>query len=80
MAENIQSGNGVVARNTKIIIESMGLKQAAIAAKAGFSAQMFNDMLNGRKIMRANDIQAISEALNVEPNELFGMSGEQERR
>lgn len=58
-------------QNIKKIIEEKGLKQCAIASKAGFSEQEFSNMLNGRKIIKAEDVVAIAGALEVTPNELF---------
>jgi len=60
-----------VAKNTKHIIEYRGLKQKAIAERAGFSIQQFNALLNGRKIIKDVDIIAIANALDVTPNDLF---------
>lgn len=65
----------VVAENTKRIISEKGMKHKAIAAKIGMSEKQFSDLLNGRKIIRDTDIEALSVALNVTPNELFRMSG-----
>lgn len=73
MMNNIERGNGVVAKNAKTIIKNRGLKQTVIATKAGLSVQMLNDMLNGRRIMKAVDIQAIANALQISVNELFGI-------
>lgn len=62
----------LVGESAKAIIEREGLKQCAVARKAGYSAQMFNAMLNGRKQIKDTDIANIATALNVTPNELFG--------
>ena len=43
----------------------------AVAKKAGYSAQEFNSMLNGRKLIRACDIPNIAKALEVDVNELY---------
>lgn len=63
----------MVAENTRRIIEERGLKQKSVAEKAGYSPKVFNDLLNGRKIIRELDIVKISSALGVPPNELFSM-------
>lgn len=60
-----------IALNTKKIIKEKGYKQKAIAEKAGYGVRKFNNMLNGRKIIVADDILPIANALGVEPNELF---------
>jgi transcriptional regulator with XRE-family HTH domain len=73
---DIQTSNSIVADNVKQHIQSKGLKQSALAQKAGFTAQELNDMLNGRRLMRAVDIANIIDALDgVDANALFGMRG-----
>lgn len=62
----------IVAENTKRLIANRGLKQKAVAFKAGYDAKVFSAMLNNRKLIRDNDIVAIANALEVTPNELFG--------
>lgn len=72
----IAASNSVVAIRLKHIISEKGLKQASIAARAGFTAQEFNDMLNGRRIMRAADIAALINVVKefgVDANYLFGI-------
>ena len=60
---DIQTSNSIVANRVREIIKEKGLKQTAIAEKAGFSTQEFSDMLNGRRLMRAVDIASIISAL-----------------
>lgn len=74
---DIQTSNSVVATRVKEIIKDKGLRQTALAEKAGFTRQEFNDMLNGRRIMRAVDIASIINALKdvgVDANYLFAIS------
>lgn len=71
---DIQTSNSVVANRVREIIKDKGLKQTALAKKAGFSPQEFSDMLNGRRLMRAVDIASIINALSdvgVDANYLF---------
>jgi len=56
---DIAASNSIVAIQLKKAINQKGLKQASVATKAGYSAQELNDMLNGRRIMRAADIASI---------------------
>ena len=65
--------NAPVAKNIAGVIENKGLKQVYIAEKAGYSPQELNDMLNGRRLIKANDIARISLALGVDANYLFGI-------
>ena len=67
------NNNSVVPENIERIIKEKGIKQYAVANKAGYTKQQFNDMLNGRKIIKAIDILAIAKALEVSPNDLYGI-------
>lgn len=71
---NIEKMNAPVADRLAYIIKERGLKQCVVAKKAGLSYQDFNDMLKGRRIIKACDIPAISDALGVTPNELYGIN------
>lgn len=68
---DINSKNGVVPAAIERIIAERGLKKNVIAARSKMSDQMFSDMLNGRRLIKAVDIVAISKALDVMPNDLF---------
>lgn len=61
-----------IAENTKRIIKAKGLKQCAVAEKAGYQPRVFSSMMCGRKIITDVDVIAIAMALDVTPNELFG--------
>jgi transcriptional regulator with XRE-family HTH domain len=61
----------LIAQNTKRLIKKKGLLQYFVARQAGFSPGQFSNMMNGRKIISAEDIVKIAEALGVTPNELF---------
>lgn len=63
--------NSIVAPNVKRIIRDRCLKQSAVAEKAGYSAQQFCAMMNGRRIIKDIDILRIATALSVDANELF---------
>ena len=72
----IADSNSIVAIQLKKAINQKGLKQAAIANKAGSSAQELSDMLNGRRIMRAADIASIINVVRefgIDANYLFGI-------
>ena len=68
---NIAQHNGAVPANIARIISEKGLKQGAIARKAGFKDHQLTDILKGRKLLRVNDIIALSDALNVDVIDLF---------
>lgn len=61
----------VVIPNIRRIINERGLKQCAVAEKAGYSRQQFNAILTGRKLITDIDICKITSALNVDANALF---------
>lgn len=62
---------GSVAVGISNIIHEKAYVQSAIAKKAGFSIQGFNDMLNGRKVIRADYLPSISKALGVSIQEIY---------
>lgn len=51
-------------------IDENGLKQISVARRAGIPRSTFNAMMNGKRVMYADDLQAVCLALNVSP-ELF---------
>lgn len=60
-----------VAIGIKRIMTEKGLLQKAVAARAGFSEQQLCDMLNDRKIIRADYLPAISKSLGVGIPEIY---------
>ena len=67
--------NSIVAPNVEAIIIRKCLKQSAVAKKAGYTKQQFNNMLRGRKVIKDTDISRIANALEVEVNDLFIVGG-----
>ena len=65
--------NGVIPKNVLRILQETGIKQYVIAERAGYTKQQFSDMLNGRKIIKASDVLRIAKAMNVTPNDLYGI-------
>lgn len=68
---NAEKYNAIVPDNVSKLIIARGLKQGAVAERAGFSKQQFSDMLNGRKIIKLCDVIAIAAALSVGVDDLF---------
>lgn len=66
--------------NIKNIIDAKGMKQVAVANRAGFSPQDFSNMLNERrKLIRIEHIPRIANALEVCVDDLYsGFSEESE--
>lgn len=61
-----------IAENTRRIIARKGLKNKAVAARAGLSEKQLSALLNHRRIIRDTDVAALANALEVTPNDLFG--------
>ena len=68
---DIASMNSVVPAAIERIVREQGIKKSVVAARANMSTQMFSDILNGRRLIKPNDILMISRALDVMPNDLF---------
>lgn len=51
------------------------LKQISIAKASGISAQTFSAMLNGKRVMYADDLESICKALRVSPNRFISYNG-----
>ena len=67
----IEAKNGIAAVNLERLFRESGIKKKAIAAKAGYSANDISNFIQGRKILRPNDIVRLAEAFGIEPGELF---------
>lgn len=60
----------LVYEKIRAYIDDNGLKQVAVAQKAGISTATFNAILNGKKNLYAEELRSICFALNVSP-EIF---------
>ena len=65
------TGNAPVSDNIARILNEKGLKQAAVAKKAGYSMQVFCNIVNDYRNILPQDIMRIASALEVEPIELL---------
>ena len=63
--------NDIIAPNIRKIIKEKGLKQCAVAEKAGYSPRQISAMLNGRRLILDIDVCKIAEALDVDANTLL---------
>ena len=73
---NAAEWNAILPSNISQIVDREGMKQGAVAERAGISPKQFSEMLHGRRIIKAVDIINISRALGVTPNEIFGIKNE----
>lgn len=64
----------IVAINTRKILNERGLKHKVIAKRAGYTETQFSNILCGRKNIETDDVLRISKALDVLPNELYGIT------
>lgn len=67
----------ILAHNIKTIIRNRGIKQRFVADSAGFDENTFSNMLNGRKLIRAEYIPVIAHVLGVTANDLFQSPNDQ---
>lgn len=62
-----------VQENIRKVIKEKGMKQKYVAEKAGFSEWDFSNMMNGKKIIRAEYIPVIAKAIGTDANTLLGI-------
>lgn len=68
---NAENLNNPVADNISSIIKGKGLKQCAVAEKAGYTKHELNHMLKGRKLMKQGDVVRLKKVLDVSYDELY---------
>ena len=66
-----------VYEKVRAYIDDNGLKQIAVAEKAGIPNGTFNAILNGKRTLYADDLRAICFALNVSPETFIEYKSEQ---
>ena len=77
---NAYESNKRIADNIKAIIRDLCISQSVLSQKAGYSKQQLNNMLQGRKLIRVDDIPRIAEALSLTPNDLYNYQNSQNGR
>lgn len=63
-----------VIKNIRTAIEKSGLKQKAVAERAGLTDRQLSDILCFRKRLSTEDIPNICTAIGAEPNDIFYMA------
>ena len=69
-----------VYEKVRAYIDENGLKQVAVAEKAGIPKNTFNAILNGKRTLYADDLRAICLALNISPELFIEISKRREDR
>lgn len=64
----------MVADRINSVIVGAGLKQKYLAEKIGVSERVLTAMLSGRRKISADEFYDICLALNMTPNELYGVT------
>ena len=67
----ISEANNPLAEGLSDLIRERGLNRHFLAEKAGYALEEFDDMLNGRRLIKACDIPCLAYALGIEPDEIF---------
>lgn len=62
----------------KKAIEYSGLKQMAIAERAGLTDQMLSDIVNKRRKLDANEFITVCKIINTTPNEILAFGVEKQ--
>lgn len=68
---SVYEQNTPVVQRTEEILAEKGISKKFLAGKLGMSCGMMSSVLHGRKLLTANMIQQIADALSVSPEELF---------
>lgn len=71
--ESMSLNEQAIIENIRRLINERGMKQVAVAERAGFTGQEFSNLLNGRKALAAVYIPRIAGALDVTCNDLFAV-------
>lgn len=53
------------------VIRRSGMKQVAVAERAGMTKQQLSDVVNKRRRLEADELFSICEALGITPNDIF---------
>ena len=69
-----------VYEKVRAYIDENGLKQVAVAERAGIPKNTFNAILNGKRTLYADDLRAIFLALNISPELFIEISKRKEDR
>ena len=69
----------IIISNIRRMLDEKGIRQTKVAEKLGVSKYAFNNMLFGRRIIRAEDIPGIAKALGCTCNDIFRVSKDDEK-
>lgn len=54
------------------IIDEKGISKSIAAEKCGYTSKKFSSIINGRKLINAEDVKKICNGLGISPNQLYG--------
>ena len=63
--------NDPIARGIEKIIQEKGIKKNYVAKRAGFTVAQFSNLLNGRKLIKAEDMPKIAYALDTTVPQIY---------
>lgn len=66
-------------KNIGSLVNKSGYKQKYIAQIAGFDEKDFSNMLNNRKVIKAEYIPYIAKALGITPNVIYGLKDDDQK-
>ena len=72
--------SGNVARGIKTILKEKGLRNQYVAEKTGFSQQQFSDLINGRKLILAEYLPGIAQAMGVTVMDIFAAGADDDEK
>lgn len=64
----------IIRENLRFIINDKGIKQKSLAQKSDIPEKTLSAMLNGRREIHHDEIISICNALDITPNDLYGVS------
>lgn len=71
--------HAIIVSNIRRMLDEKGIRQTKVAEKLGITKHAFNNMLFGRRIIRAEYIPGIAKALGCTCNDIFRVPKDDEK-
>lgn len=71
--------SGNVSEGIKNIIRDKGLRKQFVAERAGFTGQQLSDMMYGRKLILAEYLPRLAQAMGVEVMDIFNAGADADK-